>query len=92
MGCSASKKEKKILALLRVGLSGVRILGRALDCILFLKTSKAALESTQPPIQWETGFLSWGQSSRVMNLTTHLHLLPMLRTNILIVRSGYMLA
>jgi len=32
---------------------------------------------TQPPIQWvRGGALSWGQSGRGVQLTTHLHLEP----------------
>jgi hypothetical protein len=37
---------------------------------------RPALEFTQPPRQWVPGALSLGVNGRVVNLTTHLHLVP----------------
>ena len=45
----------------------------------FLHSSRVALLPNLPPIQCTPG-LSLGQSGRSMELTTHLHLAPMLKT------------
>jgi hypothetical protein len=42
----------------------------------FSMSSRPALGSTQPPIQWVPGALSPGESSRGVKLTTHLQLVP----------------
>jgi hypothetical protein len=41
---------------------------------LFSKSSRLALWSTQPPIQWVPGALSQGYSGRGVKLTIHLQL------------------
>jgi hypothetical protein len=42
----------------------------------FSTSSRLALESTQPPIQWVPRVLSPGESGRGVKLTTHLQLVP----------------
>jgi hypothetical protein len=58
---------------------GVRFPVRQI-CLLS-NASKAALESRQPAIHWAAGLFPWKQSSRGLNLTTRLHLVPNLRTS-----------
>jgi hypothetical protein len=41
---------------------------------LFSSSSRPALGSTQPPIQWVPGALSRGWNGRGVKLTTHVHL------------------
>jgi hypothetical protein len=42
----------------------------------FSKSSRPALGSTQPPVQWVPGALSPGESTLDVKLTTHLQLVP----------------
>jgi hypothetical protein len=44
------------------------------DIFIFSTAYRSALGPTQPPIQWEPGAISLGESGRGVKLTIHLHL------------------
>jgi len=48
--------------------------------LLIVAASRPALWPTQPPNQWVSGVLFLGISGRRVKLTTHIHIVPRLRT------------
>jgi hypothetical protein len=84
--CYSASNETVIMNIVRDGDNGIPmgwtigVLGfdsrLGLGIFLFTITSKMALGSTQPPIQWVTGAPSLGVKRPGVKLTTHLHLVP----------------
>jgi hypothetical protein len=66
------------LTKLQVGNLGFEFWQRQ-DIFLVLKTSRPALGSTQPPVQWIMETSSLGESDQGMRFTTQLHLVQRLR-------------
>ena len=61
------------------GRSGGSKLRNIKKILLFPKRSKPALGTTQPPVQLVWEFFFGIKSSRIVKLTTHLHLVPRLK-------------